>query len=125
MSAAATATGAESLTFSIPANLIAMYQHEIGTDEIDGQDVLSISSSFETSELSLLVGGPSQQAREGQNRWLRLERIEPDFLQSGDMSVVVTARKKGDQRSVGIESEFFEKFIAADFRFHPIEKGMA
>jgi hypothetical protein len=92
MSAAATATGAESLTFSIPANLIAMYQHEIGTDEIDGQDVLSISSSFETSELSLLVGGPSQQAREGQNRWLRLERIEPDFLQSGDMSVVVTGR---------------------------------
>lgn len=92
MSAAATATGAVSLTFSIPANLIAMYQHEIGTDEIDGQNVLSISSSFETSDLSLLVGGPAQQATEGQNRWLRLERIEPDFVQSGDMSVVVTGR---------------------------------
>jgi len=92
MSAAATGTGAVSLTFSIPADLIPMYQHEIGTDEIDGQNVRSIPSSFETSDLSWMGGGPSQQASEGQNRWIRLERIEPDFVQSGDMSVVVTGR---------------------------------
>ena len=92
MSAAATGTGAASLTFSIPADLIAMYQHEIGTDEIDGQNVQAILSSFETSDLSWMGGGPSQPAPEGQNRWIRLERIEPDFVQSGDMSVVVTGR---------------------------------
>jgi len=92
MSAAATGTGSVSLTFSIPADLIAMYQHEIGTDEIDGQNVQAILSSFETSDLSWMGGGPSQPASEGQNRWIRLERIEPDFVQSGDMSVVVTGR---------------------------------
>ena len=92
MSAAATGTGAAALTFSIPADLIAMYQHEIGTDEIDGQNVRAILSSFETNDLSWLGGGPSQPAPEGQNRWIRVERIEPDFLQSGDMSVVVTGR---------------------------------
>ena len=92
MSAAATGTGAAALTFSIPADLIAMYQHEIGTDEIDGQNVRAILSSFETNDLSWLGGGPSQPAAEGQNRWIRVERIEPDFLQSGDMSVVVTGR---------------------------------
>ena len=92
MSAAATGTGSVSLTFSIPADLIAMYQHEIGTDEIDGQNVQAILSSFETSDLSWMGGGPSQPAPEGQNRWIRLERIEPDFVQSGDMSVVVTGR---------------------------------
>ena len=92
MSAAATGTGAAALTFSIPANLIPMYQHEIGTDEIDGQNVRAILSSFETNDLSWLGGGPSQPAAEGQNRWIRVERIEPDFLQSGDMSVVVTGR---------------------------------
>ena len=92
MSAAATGTGAAALTFSIPADLIPMYQHEIGTDEIDGQNVRAILSSFETNDLSWLGGGPSQPAAEGQNRWIRVERIEPDFLQSGDMSVVVTGR---------------------------------
>ena len=92
MSAAATGTGAAALTFSIPADLIAMYQHEIGTDEIDGQNVRAILSSFETNDLSWLGGGPSQPAPEGQNRWIRVERIEPDFLQSGDMTVVVTGR---------------------------------
>jgi hypothetical protein len=92
MSAAATGTGAASLTFSIPPDLIAMFQHEIGTDEIDGQNVRAILSSFETNDLSWLAGGPSQQAAEGNNRWLRIERIEPDFVQSGDMSVVVTGR---------------------------------
>jgi hypothetical protein len=92
MSAAATGTGAAALTFSIPANLIPMYQHEIGTDEIDGQNVRAILSSFETNDLSWLGGGPSQPQPEGVNRWIRVERIEPDFLQSGDMSVVVTGR---------------------------------
>lgn len=92
MSAAATGTGAASLTFSIPADLIAMFQHEIGTDEIDGQNVRSILSSFETNDLSWLGGGPSQPTPDGNNRWIRLERIEPDFLQSGEMTVVVTGR---------------------------------
>ena len=92
MSAAATGTGAVSLTFSIPPDLIAMYQHEIGTDEVDGQNVRSILSSFETNDLGWVSGGPSQVAAEGANRWIRLERIEPDFVQSGDMSVVVTGR---------------------------------
>jgi hypothetical protein len=92
MSAAATGTGSFSLTFSTPADLIFMYQHEIGTDEIDGQNVRTILSSFETNDLSWLGGGPSQPQPEGVNRWTRVERIEPDFLQSGEMSVVVTGR---------------------------------
>lgn len=92
MSAAATGTGAAALTFSIPANLIRMFQHEIGTDEIDGQNVRAILSSFETNDLSWLGGGPSQPQPEGLNRWIRVERIEPDFVQEGEMSVVVTGR---------------------------------
>ena len=92
MSAAATGTGSVSLTFSIPADLIAMFQHEIGTDEIDGQNVRAILSSFETNDLSWMGGGPSQPTPEGQNRWIRLERVEPDFVQSGNMSMVVTGR---------------------------------
>ena len=89
MSAASTGTGTVALTFSIPANLINVYQHEIGTDQIVGQNVRAITSYFETNDLGWVSGGPSQPAPVGDNRWIRLERVEPDFIQSGDMSLTV------------------------------------
>lgn len=92
MSNAATGTGSVVLTFFTPEGLVKLYQHEIGTDDVNGQNVNSIRSYFETNDLSLLQGGPSQPSPDGANRWLRLERIEPDFLQDGEMSVVVTGR---------------------------------
>jgi len=90
MSAAATATATVPLTFSTPENRIEILQHEIGTDAINGQNVTAIESYFETNDLGLVSGGPSQPTADGQNRWLRLERVEPDFVQSGDMSLIVT-----------------------------------
>jgi len=92
LSAAATGSGTQDLTFSTPPNLIAMWQHEIGLDAVVGQNVFAIDSYFETNDLSLLAGGPSVPAPIGDNRWLRIERIEPDFLQEGSMTVVVTGR---------------------------------
>jgi hypothetical protein len=90
MSAAATATATVPLTFSTPENRIEILQHEIGTDAINGQNVNAIESYFETNDLGLVSGGPSQVTLDGQNRWLRLERVEPDFVQSGNMSLIVT-----------------------------------
>jgi len=92
MSLAAIATGSGTVTFTTNPNLIKMWQHEIGTDAVDGQDVLAIDSFFETNDLGWVAGGPSESGLVGENRWLRLERIEPDFIQSGDMTVVVTGR---------------------------------
>jgi hypothetical protein len=92
MSAAATGTGAALLTFSLPPNRIQVYQHEIGVDAIDGQNVEAIESYFETNDLGWVSGGPSQPAPEGANRWLRVERVEPDFLMHGEMELIVTGR---------------------------------
>lgn len=92
MSLAAIATGTDTVTFTTNPNLIKMWQHEIGTDEVDGQDVLAIDSFFETNDLGWVAGGPSEAVLAGDNRWLRLERVEPDFIQSGDMTVVITGR---------------------------------
>lgn len=92
LSLAATGSGTQDLTFSTPPNLIAMWQHEVGVDAVVGQNVFAIDSYFETNDLSLLAGGPSVPAPIGDNRWLRVERIEPDFLQEGPMTVVVTGR---------------------------------
>jgi hypothetical protein len=53
-------------------------------------------------------GGPSQPAPEGQNRWIRLERIEPDFVQSGDMSVIVTGRPFAQGEDKESDPYFFD-----------------
>jgi hypothetical protein len=80
------------LTVNSVNQRISIWQHEIGTDAIDGQSALAIDSFFETSDLGWVAGGPPEPSMVGENRWLRLERIEPDFIQSGDMTVVVTGR---------------------------------
>jgi len=100
LSTAASGSGTQDLTFSTPPDLIAMYQHEVGTDAIVGQNVFAIDSYFETSDIGWVGGGPPETTMVGENRWLRLERIEPDFLQSGDMTVVVTGRPFAQSQDV-------------------------
>jgi len=92
MSAAATGSGTQVLTFSTPANLISIWQHEIGVNKVEGQIQNAIESYFETNDLGLVSGGPSQPSPVGDNFWLHLERVEPDFLQEGVMSLFVTGR---------------------------------
>lgn len=92
MSLAATGTGSSTATFSTEPGLISVYQHEFGVNAIDGTNVAAIESYFETNDLGWVSGGPSEPAMVGPNKWLRLERIEPDFIQEGDMSLVVTGR---------------------------------
>lgn len=80
------------LTNTDVQNLVTLYQHEIGYNAVIQNQVYAIPSFFETSNLGWVSGGPAQQSPEGANYWLRLERVEPDFLQTGDMSLTVTGR---------------------------------
>jgi hypothetical protein len=105
--ASSTATGSITITSQfIPAgsnfsitinaddlqNLVSLYQNEIGTDAIINNQPTAIQSYFETNNLGWVSGGPAQQSAEGANYWLRLERVEPDFIQSGEMNLYVTGR---------------------------------
>jgi len=102
MSQNATGTGSVTITFSTPDNRIKIYQHEIGVDEIDGQNVNAIQSYIETNDLGWVAGGPSQLSPVGENRWIRLERVEPDFLLEGNMNLYITGRpyaQSADQTS--------------------------
>jgi hypothetical protein len=63
-----------------------LWRHEVGVDEIDGQSLNAIHSYFETSDISALVSPKPSDAA------LRIELIEPDFVQSGDMQVRVIGR---------------------------------
>jgi hypothetical protein len=92
LSKAATASATVSADFSTTAGRITLWQHEIGTDEVVGENANAIESYFTTSDLGWVQGGPSQTSPIGDNYWLHLERMEPDFIQSGEMTFQVTGR---------------------------------
>ena len=81
-------------------NLVSLYQNEIGTDAIVGNEPIALQSSFETNNLGWVSGGPAQVSAEGANYWLRLERVEPDFIQSGEMNLYVTGRPFAQSQDV-------------------------
>ena len=109
LSVAATATATTTLTFSTQPDLIQIFQHEIGVDSVNGQAVLAVESFFETSNLGWVDGSPSQTEPVGINKWSRLERVEPDFLMEGNMSLVVTGRPFAQGQDVASVPYFFDK----------------
>jgi hypothetical protein len=81
------------------SNGYTMWQHEYGTDTISDDGTLAIQSNISTSDISWVGGDPSQDAARGVNRRIHLRRIEPDFVQSGNMTLQVIGRKfaRGDE----------------------------
>lgn len=78
-------SGAEatfSITFNRPYNF---WIHETGVDAINGQSQQPILSYFETADISL----PAQKQV---NKALQVLVMEPDFVQSGDLTVQVRGR---------------------------------
>lgn len=69
---------------------VNLWQHEYGTDEVIGPQFNAIESFFETSDLSFIQGNPAETTMVGDNYWVHLERVEPDFLLSGPMQLFVT-----------------------------------
>jgi hypothetical protein len=92
LSAAITGGAGFVLTVASLMDFVSLFQDEVGTDKVVGPTALAIESYFETNDLGWVSGGPSQPAPVGDNKWLRLERVEPDFVQSGDMELYVTGR---------------------------------
>lgn len=84
-------TGFE-LTIDFLQSYVSLWQHEIGYDEIRDGTSYAIESYFETNDLGLVSGGPSQPSPVGDNNWLRLERVEPDFIMTGEMQLFITGR---------------------------------
>jgi hypothetical protein len=80
------------ITINKVMTFTSLWQHEVGVDSIQDTSVNAISSFFETSDLGWVSGGPSEPAMVGVNRWLRLERVEPDFIQTGVMELYVIGR---------------------------------
>jgi hypothetical protein len=89
-----TATASATVTanfYTVPGQVI-LWQHEVGTDAVIGTVSNAIESSFQTSDLGWVAGGPSQAQMMGDNVWVHLERVEPDFIMTGEMTCQITGR---------------------------------
>jgi hypothetical protein len=104
----ATASATVEATFTTIPDKITIWQHEIGTDLVIGDISDAIESYFETSDLGWVGGGPAQTAPIGDNFWLHVERIEPDFVQSGTMSVQVVGRPYAQKEDVYSDPYYFD-----------------
>lgn len=85
-----------------------LWQHETGVNRVNLTQQTAIQSYIETNNIGWVTGGPGQPAPVGNNNWIRLERIEPDFVQSEQMSVVVTGKGYADDVDQSSEPYTFE-----------------
>lgn len=77
--------------------LSSPYVHEKGANAVTGEQENAINSYFETGDFGYPTGGAQQNMVKGINRWTRLVRVEPDFLQEGDMEMYVIQREFAQQ----------------------------
>jgi hypothetical protein len=65
------------------------YGHEIGYNKVQDGKELAIESYIETSDFGFPTGGATGEQPTGQDYFTRLIRVEPDFVQTGDMTLTV------------------------------------
>lgn len=96
---AVTGGAGSSATFNLTfINPYKFWVHEVGTDEIDGTLINPIQSYFETGDLSLPVQSQT-------NKAIQVLMLEPDFVQSGDMTVAIHGRANARSPEVNGEAK--------------------
>jgi hypothetical protein len=76
------------------SGLSQLWRHETATDKVTPGATNAIPSYFCTAEVSFIDQGPTPgQGWPGVERNVRIVRVEPDFVQTGDMTVQFIGRK--------------------------------
>lgn len=78
----------------------SVFVHEFMKDAVINNQQIALPSFFETSDFGFPTGGATQEQPSGVDRWTRVTKIEPDFIQSGDMSVQVVGETYAAEETV-------------------------
>lgn len=78
-----------------------LWQHETGVDKINGSSVEPVPSEFTTANISTLT------ADQPLDKSLSLSILEPDFVQTGDMTVQVLGKANARAPSAASEEKTF------------------
>jgi hypothetical protein len=87
-----TTTGVQSGVHTATAELApeyVVYAHEAGYNKVEAGNEVAIQSYIETSDFGFPTGGATGEQPTGQDYFTRLIRVEPDFVQTGDMTLTV------------------------------------
>ena len=85
----------------LSAGNTVLWQHEVGTDAINLANQDAILSNIETNCLGWVTGGPGVQDQiAGDNNWMRFDKFEPDFVQSGPMNLYITGQSYANDADV-------------------------
>lgn len=83
-----------------------LFQHEFGVDQtIDGRED-AVLSKYTTADFSYAGTGPAGEWT-GVDANIRQDRIEPDFVQTGDMTVTISGRAHPKQDNIDIVTKTF------------------
>jgi hypothetical protein len=77
-----------------------LWVQESGNNQTYLNNVNAINSYFETNVLGSNMGLVGAGQGSGDNLWTRLDRVEPDFVQSGTMNLVVTGKGYADDTDI-------------------------
>jgi len=91
-------TGLTVSLFTKPSYVL--WQHETGKDSIINTNVDAVPSYIETNSLGWVNGGIGNPQASGDNAWIRVERVEPDFVQNGSMSLYIKGKGYADEQIV-------------------------
>lgn len=90
------------------SNNYILWQHETGVNEVNLAQQNAIQSYFETNSIGWVTGGPGVQGQlAGKTNAMRLERVEPDFVQEGDMNLYVVGKSYARSDDVISEAKVF------------------
>lgn len=87
-----------------------LWQHNVGTDEVNGGSSVPVRAYIETNDVSL-VSLPQN----AQDKALSIGFVEPDFVQMGDMTVTVTGSANARASDVDTETHTFAATPATRF----------
>jgi hypothetical protein len=79
------------------AGAYTLWVHEKGTNEVFTNKVNAIDSWVESNVIGARTGLVGSVDQPGDNVWTRIERIEPDFVQTQEMQVVITGNGYADE----------------------------
>jgi hypothetical protein len=80
----------------------SIWMHESGIDKNIGGALTAIPSFYETGDVAWCGVGPEGQWT-GADRWIDIERLEPDFLLTGSMTFQVKGKEFANSEIVGSE----------------------
>jgi hypothetical protein len=85
----------------------AIWQHEIGSDQTVNEVRTAIESYFETSPIAWVGSGPDKKSY-NLEKTVSIDRIEPDFVQTGEMTVIAAGRDYARSPNVSSPTFTFE-----------------